>query len=83
MVKREQGIPSDLARLRGVRLVVAAETDQGRRLSEEVVRHRSRQGVQSQFGQGRLHGCSAVRIQSRSAKERGIEVDFGPGVRIL
>jgi len=38
MVKREQGIPSDLARLRGVRLVVAAETDQGRRLSESLIK---------------------------------------------
>jgi putative DNA primase/helicase len=38
MVKREQGIPSDLARLKGVRLVVAAETDQGRRLSESLIK---------------------------------------------
>lgn len=38
MVKREQGIPSDLARLKSVRLVVAAETDQGRRLSESLIK---------------------------------------------
>jgi putative DNA primase/helicase len=38
MVKREQGIPSDVARLRGVRLAVAAETDQGRRLSESLIK---------------------------------------------
>jgi putative DNA primase/helicase len=38
LVKRHEGIPNDLARLRGARFVTAAETDEGRRLAEGVVK---------------------------------------------
>jgi putative DNA primase/helicase len=38
LVKRSEGIPNDLARLKGARFVTAAETDEGRRLAEGVVK---------------------------------------------
>ena len=38
LVRRQEGIPNDLARLRGARFVTAAETDDGRRLAEGVVK---------------------------------------------
>ena len=59
MVKRENGIPSDLARLAGVRLVAAAETDEGRRLSESLVKQ--------------LTGCD--RIVARHLYGRWFEYD--------
>ena len=38
MVKRGEGISNDLARLKGARLVAAVESDEGRRLSEALVK---------------------------------------------
>jgi putative DNA primase/helicase len=38
MLKRGEGIPNDLARLKGARLVAAVESDEGRRLSEALVK---------------------------------------------
>jgi P4 family phage/plasmid primase-like protien len=38
MVKRGETIPNDLARLKGARLVAAVESDEGRRLSEALIK---------------------------------------------
>ena len=38
MLKRNEGIPNDIARLRGARLVAASETAEGRRLSESLLK---------------------------------------------
>lgn len=38
MAKRSGGIPNDIARLKGARFVFAAETDEGRRLSEALIK---------------------------------------------
>lgn len=38
LVKRHDGIPNDIARLKGARFVAAMETDEGRRLSEALVK---------------------------------------------
>ena len=38
MVKRGESIPNDIARLRGTRLVTAVESEDGRRLSESLVK---------------------------------------------
>ncbi len=38
LVKNNQGIPNDVARLHGIRLVSASETDQGRYLSEAFIK---------------------------------------------
>jgi putative DNA primase/helicase len=38
LVKRNEGIPNDLARLKGARFVTASETDEGRRLAEGLVK---------------------------------------------
>jgi putative DNA primase/helicase len=38
MVKRGEAIPNDMARLKGARLVAAVESDEGRRLSEALVK---------------------------------------------
>ena len=41
MVKRGDSIPNDLARLKGTRLVAAMESDEGRRLSEALIKQLS------------------------------------------
>jgi len=38
LVKRNEGIPNDLARLKGARFVTAAETEKGRRMAEGIVK---------------------------------------------
>lgn len=38
MMKRDAGVPNDLARLKGARLVAATETESGRRLAESLVK---------------------------------------------
>lgn len=38
MVKKGESIPNDIARLRGARLVAASESDEGRRLSEALIK---------------------------------------------
>lgn len=38
MVKRDSSIPNDVARLRGARFVTAAESEEGRRLAESLVK---------------------------------------------
>ncbi len=38
MIQKHQGIPNDLARLRGLRLVTARESEQGQRLAESLVK---------------------------------------------
>jgi putative DNA primase/helicase len=38
MIQKNQGIPNDLARLRGLRLVTARESEQGQRLAESLVK---------------------------------------------
>ena len=38
MAKQNEGIPNDIARLKGARLVSAVESDQGRRLAEAMVK---------------------------------------------
>lgn len=38
MVKHGQGIPSDIARLRGVRFAVSMETEEGRRMAESLIK---------------------------------------------
>ncbi len=38
MVKKGDSIPNDIARLRGARLVAASESDEGRRLSEALIK---------------------------------------------
>ena len=38
LVKRDQGIPNDVARLRGARFVTASETEEGQRLAESKIK---------------------------------------------
>jgi putative DNA primase/helicase len=38
LVKRSGGVPNDVARLKGARLVTASETEEGRRLAESLVK---------------------------------------------
>jgi len=38
MMKRDRGIPNDIARMRGARFISAVETEEGRRLSEVLVK---------------------------------------------
>jgi len=38
LVKRAGGVPNDVARLKGARLVTAAETEEGRRLDESLIK---------------------------------------------
>jgi putative DNA primase/helicase len=38
LAKRAGGVPNDIARLKGARLVTASETDEGRRLNESLVK---------------------------------------------
>ena len=38
MVKRDEGVPNDIARLRGTRFVSASETEEGQRIAESLIK---------------------------------------------
>src|SRR5262249_35064790 len=53
MLRRSDGIPNDIAQLRGLRLVIASEPEQGRRLAESKLKQLTGMGtLQARF----LHG---------------------------
>ncbi len=54
MIKRDTGIPNDVARLRGARFVSASETEEGRRLAESLVKRLT--GGTDQVSARFLHG---------------------------
>ena len=54
LVKKTQGIPSDIAKLVGTRFISVSETDQGRRLSESLIKQLTggdKMSVRELFGQ--------------------------------